>query len=116
MTYQDIVSNFKAVDSSQAEAMLKSKDPHILYIGRETCPFCRFFVHKLQSIAEKKSMRVYYLDSGNFLDFIGISQLRKKFSIPTVPAIIRTGSDFQIVCDSGMTDDEIEEFINQALD
>ena len=49
--YLEDVKVFNETTPEEAEQLLEAKEGHIVYIGRETCPYCRKFVRKLSSLA-----------------------------------------------------------------
>ncbi|MGT2826530.1 hypothetical protein [Streptococcus himalayensis] len=84
--YQKAVQAYRRINMEELEARLEKNESIYLYIGRESCPYCREFVPKLtQAVSEKNSI-VYYLDSeGN--DKEAIKQFRKLQGIKTVPSL-----------------------------
>lgn len=67
------------IDNSQNENI-------IIYIGKETCPFCKTFVPKLTQAVTETNRSVNYIDAENkdttFLDFA------KKYHINEIPKLI----------------------------
>ena len=56
---------------------MDAKDGGILFIGRESCPYCRRFVAKLSPLAQEAGLKVAYLHSQNPETLSQVQQLRK---------------------------------------
>ncbi|WP_238138663.1 thioredoxin, partial [Streptococcus suis] len=68
------------------EQKIQNEEEFILYIGRETCPYCRDFVPKLTEAVEQSHATIYYLDSES--DPNGkIQQFRQSQGLATVPSL-----------------------------
>ena len=63
--YLEQVKVFQAVSPEEAKALMDAKDGGILFIGRESCPYCRRFVAKLSPLAQEAGLKVAYLHSQN---------------------------------------------------
>ena len=63
--YRQAVKAYQIISISELEEKLDRQDDFILYIGRETCPYCRAFVPKLTQAVEETGKTVFYLDSEN---------------------------------------------------
>lgn len=105
-TYQENIKSFKKVLSLEADRLLSSSDLVAVYIGRETCPFCRKFAKTLGGLTDKINTTIYYVDSENFSD--DISSFREKYKVVTVPGfIVSKNGEVEVRCDSSTPDDEI---------
>ena len=110
-TYREDVSLFKKVASSQADDLLSNEEVAIVYIGRETCPFCRKFAKKLSGLSNEINRTIYYVNSEDFSDD-GISSFREKYNVVTVPGfIVRKNGEIEVRCDSSTPEDEILEML-----
>lgn len=106
-TYKEDVSLFKKVASSQADDLLSNEEVAIVYIGRETCPFCRKFAKKLSGLSNEINRTIYYVNSEDFSDD-GISSFREKYNVVTVPGfIVRKNGEIEVRCDSSLPEDDI---------
>ena len=106
-TYQEDVKLFEEVLSTQADNLLSNEDLAVVYIGRETCPYCRKFAKKLSVVASKINTTIYYVNSSNFSDS-EIKSFREKYNIATVPGfIIRKNGEIEVRCDSSMPEEDI---------
>lgn len=61
-TYSDIVSDFKKISIEELVVKQNNDDTFVLYVGRESCPYCSAFVPKLY-IAKQNTEDIYYLDT-----------------------------------------------------
>lgn len=106
-TYEDDITLFKKVLSSEADNLLSTEDLAVVYIGRESCPFCRKFAKKLSGLASKITSTIYYVDSEDFSDD-GIRNFREKYNVRTVPGfIVKKQGELEVRCDSSLPEDEI---------
>lgn len=106
-SYKEDISLFKKILSEEADKLLSNKDSAVIYIGRETCPYCRKFVKKLSDVASEISKTIYYIDSSNF-DDNEINSFREKYNVLTVPGfIICKNREIEVYCDSSLPKDDI---------
>lgn len=111
--YEKDISSFNKITSSKAEEILNAENFVVIYIGRETCPYCRRFAKKLSLIKENFKQSIYYIDSDDFYDK-DINTFRDKYVITTVPGfIVKTNNKIKVRCDSSMPEDEILSYINK---
>lgn len=80
--YRDSVVNFTKVDTFQATQKIENKDNFLLYIGRETCPYCAKLVPDLKTAMGEKNIEVFYLDVEDmtpdkriFVDAYGVTEV-----------------------------------------
>lgn len=105
-----LVKDFKTVSPEEAEQLLEAKDDAILFLGRETCPYCRRFAPKLAKVAKEKGWTVHFLNTSTPTS--AITALRDKYQVPTVPGFLYAGTDgIKVRCDSSMTEEEIAAFV-----
>lgn len=106
-TYEEDVNSFERVLSAKADKLLSNDNLTVVYIGRETCPFCRKFAKKLSGLTDKITTTIYYVDSDDFSDN-EINSLREKYNIVTVPGfIVSKNEEIEVRCDSSMPVEEI---------
>lgn len=106
-TYQQDIKQFNKVTSTEAHGLLSNEDLAVVYIGRETCPFCRKFAKKLSSLVHEIGTPIYYVDSSNTLD-TEINIFRERYDIVTVPGfIVKKNGNIAVRCDSSMPESEI---------
>ncbi|MEN8075843.1 thioredoxin domain-containing protein [Clostridioides difficile] len=110
-TYKEDISLFKEVFSEEADKLLSNENLAVVYIGRETCPYCRKFAKKLSGLVNEINTTIYYVDSNNPSDN-EIASFREKYNIVTVPGfIVNKNGDIEVRCDSSTPEDEILEMI-----
>ena len=106
-TYQENIKSLKNILSSEADKLLSNADLTAVYIGRETCPFCRKFAKTLGELTDKIDTTIYYIDTENFSDD-NISSFREKYKVVTVPGFIVTkNGKIEVRCDSSTPEAEI---------
>ncbi|KXT76896.1 conjugal transfer protein TraF [Streptococcus sp. DD12] len=112
MTYQEAVSVFTPVSAKEAAQGIKEEEGYVLFIGRSTCPYCQRFAPKLSQVAREGGVTVHYLASDDAADQAGISELRQKYNVTTVPGLLVGDKGVaRVVCDSSLAPDEISLFI-----
>lgn len=105
--YYEEVAIFKKIESTEADNLLGSEDKTFVFIGRSSCPYCRKFVKKLSSAADKTNALVYYVDSENS-DDTNIQSFRDKYNVRTVPGfLIRKNGEVDVRCDSSIPEEEL---------
>ncbi len=111
-TYKEDIKLFKKVLSEEAEQLLTHEALAIVYIGRETCPFCRKFAKKLSKLAHEINSPIYYVESDNSLDN-QLSSFREKYQIVTVPGfMVGKNGVVEVRCDSSTPEEELLNMIN----
>ena len=106
-SYKEDVSLFTKILSEEADKLLFNEDLAVIYIGRETCPYCRKFAKKLSGLVGKINTTIYYVDSNNLSDS-ELSSFREKYNIVTVPGfIVGKNGEIQVRCDSSTPEDEV---------
>lgn len=94
-----------------------SKDSFLLYIGRETCPYCQKFVKELSKVSEKFGKTIYYLDSENVSEDKELQEVGKKFNIKAVPTLLNiTTKNKESSKYSGETFEDLEQWIKSTDD
>lgn len=110
-TYKEDVALFKKVLSTEADKILSDENLAVVFIGRETCPYCRKFAKKLSGLVNKVNTPIYYINSADTSDE-GIASFREKYNIATVPGfIVRKNGEVEVRCDSSTPEDKILEMI-----
>lgn len=111
--YLEEASIFEPITVDEAEVLLSGSDRAVLYIGRESCPYCRRFVTKLSSVARKHNIIIHYLHAQfPTANLAKIQTLRNNYRVPTVPGLLVVSENgVNVRCDSSMSEDEIRAFI-----
>ena len=67
-SYKEDVSLFTKILSEEVDKLLSNENLVVVYIGRETCPYCRKFAKKLSGLVSEINTTIYYVDSDNSSD------------------------------------------------
>lgn len=111
--FLEITETYREVTPEKAEMLLKDEVNTIVFIGRETCPFCRSFIPKLDNVVKENDVLVYFIHSEHPDYLAEITSFRNKYSIPTVPGLLYSTEDgVKSRCDSSMSEKEIADFLN----
>lgn len=112
-TYLEQVKIFTETTPAEADQLLEAEEGNIVFIGRETCPYCRRFVGKLSKLAEEHKLQVHYVHSKHPDYTDEIETLREKYDVPTVPGLLYSSESAGLVvkCDSSLEPEEILEII-----
>ena len=107
--YLNEVKIFKKTTPKEAGDLIEAKVGNIVYIGRETCPYCRKFVKKLSPLADENNLVVHYVHSEDPQFEEEIKDLREKYDVPTVPGLLYSSKTAGIIvkCDSSLEPEEI---------
>ncbi|HGA1426292.1 TPA: thiol reductase thioredoxin [Streptococcus suis] len=110
--FEDI-KDFKAVSPKEASELLAAKDGAILFLGRDTCPYCRRFAPKLAAVAAAQNWTVHFLHTQEpAYSAQEIAALREQYHVPTVSGLlVAKASGVDVRCDSSLTEDEILAFV-----
>lgn len=110
-TFLEQVKVFTETTPEEADQLLEAKEGNIVFVGRETCPYCRRFVAKLSPLAEEHRLTVHYVHSKHPDYTDEIETFREKYDVPTVPGLLYSSDSAGLVvkCDSSLTPEEILE-------
>ena len=112
--YTQATWSFNLIDHSQIKERLnrESKSIRFLYIGRESCPFCKKFVPKLKEAAKNAKVTVYYIDteikSDELYDFA------ENYQIDSIPSLLVLNDGHQekkLTDGSQLTVEELTKFL-----
>lgn len=111
-TYHEDIKLFNKVSSTEAKHLLSTENLAIVYIGRETCPFCRKFAKKLSGLVPEMNTTIYYVDSSNTSD-TEINSFREQYDIVTVPGfIVSKNGKITVRCDSSTPESELLDMLS----
>lgn|SRR5690554_5201153 len=114
--YLEQVKLFKETHPKDADELLEAKAGNIVFIGRETCPYCRKFVRKLNPLADEHDLTVHYVHSQHPEYEDEVELLREKYDVPTVPGLLYSSETAGLIvkCDSSLEPEEILEIIERT--
>ena len=114
--YLEQVKLFKETHPKDADELLEAKAGNIVFIGRETCPYCRKFVRKLNPLADEYDLTVHYVHSQHPEYEDEVELLREKYDVPTVPGLLYSSETAGLIvkCDSSLEPEEILEIIERT--
>lgn len=114
--YLEQVKLFKETHPKDADELLEAKAGNIVFIGRETCPYCRKFVRKLSPLADEYDLTVHYVHSQHPEYEDEVELLREKYDVPTVPGLLYSSETAGLIvkCDSSLEPEEILEIIERT--
>lgn len=111
--YQEEVKPFNKTTPEEADRLLETKTGKIIYIGFDTCPYCRKFVHKLSPLAEEKELKIHYVDAKDSDYSEEIKAFREKYHVETVPGFLYSSETAGLIVkhDSSLTPEQILDII-----
>ena len=83
-SYKEAMTYVKKIPLSKVQEKINNKEDFILYIGRESCPYCQKFAPKLAVAIQKTNQTVYYLDNDS-KERKDITSFAHDMNIKTVP-------------------------------
>ncbi|MBF0780804.1 MULTISPECIES: thioredoxin family protein [unclassified Granulicatella] len=86
--YQQHVKSFIKIDAGESEEKFLGSKDIVLYIGRETCPYCVQFVPILNEVSAKYHVPIYYLDTSNYEKDKSLQDFLKKHNVSGVPTLM----------------------------
>lgn len=115
--YLEYANDFKETTPNEADELLEAKEGNIVYIGRETCPYCRRFIDTLGPLAKERDLKIHYVHSEHPEYGEEIRAFRDKYNVPTVPGLLYSSESAGVVvkCDSSLDRDEILELIEEPI-
>ena len=86
--YVQATRHFVQLDNStiQNEMDTQKKQIRFIYVGRETCPYCREFAPKLRKAARSINATIYYIDTENKTD--ELAKFAEQYHIDSIPTLL----------------------------
>ena len=86
--YVQATRHFVELDNTRIQENMKSLKRQIrfVYVGRETCPYCREFAPKLKEASRSINARIYYIDTENKTD--ELSKFAEQYHIDSIPTLL----------------------------
>lgn len=112
-SYKEAITYVKKIPLSKVQEKINNKEDFILFIGRESCPYCQKFAPKLAVAIQKTNQTVYYLDNDS-KERKDITSFAHDMNIKTVPNLssFKKGSkEIYLTKGSKSSIDEIMDFL-----
>lgn len=93
--YDKYVSQFNLITVESIEERANNYQSTLVYIGRETCPYCVEFVPMLNRVSNKRKLDVFYLDTEEETESIKL--FREKHQIIYVPSLLYITQEGEII-------------------
>ena len=86
--YVQATNHFVQLDNStiQNDMNAQKKQIHFVYLGRETCSYCREFAPKLKEASKSINARIYYIDTENKTD--ELAKFAEQYHIDSIPTLL----------------------------
>ena len=86
--YVQATRHFVQLENStiQNEMDTQKRQLRFVYVGRETCPYCREFAPKLRKAARSINATIYYIDTENKTD--ELAKFAKQYHIDSIPTLL----------------------------
>ena len=86
--YVQATRHFVELDNTRIQENMKNlkRQLHFVYIGRETCPYCREFAPKLKEASRSINARIYYIDTENKTD--ELAKFAEQYHIDSIPTLL----------------------------
>ena len=86
--YVQATRHFVELDNSRIQENMKDLKRQIrfVYIGRETCPYCREFAPKLKEASRSINATIYYIDTENKTD--ELAKFAEQYHIDSIPTLL----------------------------
>ena len=86
--YVQTTRHFVELDNTRIQENMKDlkRQLRFVYIGRETCPYCREFAPKLKEASRSINARIYYIDTENKTD--ELAKFAEQYHIDSIPTLL----------------------------
>ena len=86
--YVQATRHFIELDNSRIQEDMKDlkRQLRFVYIGRESCPYCKEFAPKLKQAAKETNSTIYYIDTENKAD--ELAKFAEQYHIDSIPTIL----------------------------
>ena len=86
--YVQATRYFVELDNSRIQEDMKDlkRQLRFVYVGRETCPYCREFAPKLKEASKSINARIYYIDTENKTD--ELTKFAEQYHIDSIPTLL----------------------------
>mgnify|MGYP002743527598 CR=1 FL=1 len=86
--YVQATRHFVELDNSRIQEDMKDlkRQLRFVYVGRETCPYCREFAPKLKEASRSINATIYYIDTENKTD--ELAKFAEQYHIDSIPFLL----------------------------
>ena len=86
--YVQTTRHFVELDNTRIQENMKDlkRQLRFVYVGRETCPYCREFAPKLRKAARSINATIYYIDTENKTD--ELTKFAEQYHIDSIPTLL----------------------------
>ena len=86
--YVQATRHFVELDNTRIQENMKilKRQLRFVYIGRETCPYCREFAPKLKEASRSSNATIYYIDTENKTD--ELAKFAEQYHIDSIPTLL----------------------------
>ena len=86
--YVQATRHFVELDNTRIQENMKDlkRQLRFVYVGRETCPYCREFAPKLRKAARSINATIYYIDTENKTD--ELAKFAEQYHIDSIPTLL----------------------------
>ena len=86
--YVQTTRHFVELDNTRIQENMKDlkRQLRFVYIGRETCPYCREFAPKLKEASRSINATIYYIDTENKTD--ELAKFAEQYHIDSIPTLL----------------------------
>ena len=86
--YVQATRHFVELDNSRIQEDMKDlkRQLRFVYVGRETCPYCREFAPKLKEASRSINATIYYIDTENKTD--ELAKFAEQYHIDSIPTLL----------------------------
>ena len=86
--YVQATRHFVELDNSRIQEDMKDlkRQLRFVYVGRETCPFCREFAPKLKQTAGSINATIYYINTENKTE--ELAKFAEQYHIDSIPTLL----------------------------
>ena len=86
--YVRTTRHFVELDNERIQENMKGlkRQLRFVYVGRESCPYCREFAPKLKQASRTTNARIYYIDTENKTD--ELAKFAEQYHIDSIPTLL----------------------------
>lgn len=86
--YKEDIKDFNELTAKEALAKIDDNESFFLYLGRDSCPYCREFAPSLDKKSKEKNITINYVDTEDAGTDLNIDSLIERYDVEFVPTLI----------------------------